>query len=442
MSDTQTERPASAPIKMETLLIGVVVLIAVLGLMYLSSQRQQALRSSPSGLDGMQIWLKSEGISARSFTGGHLIDRESVGLLVLPVYDSRLDEDRPSPRTKQDLLMQQDEIDQRSAVLLRKAQQVPALIVLPKWRSGMRLTGLAHPLLLLEDTRLDALAKSLTADKAARLTYARAPFVELGYDGAPGKSLSARLYAAQLLDAPGCTPVIGQADAALLVECPLPTTGDAKKGETVLILSDPDLINNHGLRLGDNAWITARLIEARAGSNTVLIDYSREYWFAREKGQRSYERSWSDLLRFLAPPFTWLWIGAGIMMALTLWRAAVHFGARREDLETIGASKAVAINARARLMRLTGQDGALIRAYASSRLAAMAALLFGPAHARDYSERAAFLRFLARRHPDQAAALEQALARIDSLDPYSSAADAMRHVDDLEQILEQITDGT
>ena len=113
--------PAPRPLRLETVIIILICALALAAGWYLYSQRQQALRSSPAGLDGLQIWLAANGVSARNFTGGWPIDQTKVGLLVLPVYDTLLDEERAPARTKEDLLQQQDEFEQLSKPISEKA---------------------------------------------------------------------------------------------------------------------------------------------------------------------------------------------------------------------------------------------------------------------------------------------------------------------------------
>ncbi len=105
---------------------------------------------------------------------------------------------------------------------------------------------------------------------------------------------------------------------------------------------------------------------------------------------------------------------------------------------TTGGGKLQAIRARARLMRLTGQDGALLTDYAAARIAATAARLVGPGHARQIGEEQAFLRYLARRRPDLSTRLAEALDRLKALPARIPATTAIHHVEDLEQILELI----
>jgi len=437
MSNTTSSSPPSAP-RIEFVVFGLIAVVALAALWYVFSQQQQSLRRSPSGHDGLQIWLASNGVSAQNFTGGWLIDETSVGLMVLPVYDSALDESRNSPTTQQELLLQQEEYDLASAVIVRKAQRVPALVVLPKWRTGMRLTGIAHPILNIERSRFRDTFRKLTGDSSAEPVLSRTPFTDFRYETGEGDTLTARIYAAQMFKSENCAPIIGRQDAMLLAECPL-ATPEGDPADSVLVLSDPDLLNNHGLRLGDNARIALDFLQTEAGEGNIVIDYSRDVWLRDPYVEPDRERTWEDLARFFDPPFLALWIGAAIVFALFLWRASLRYGAVRPEATELGAGKDIAVQARARLLRLSGQDGALAREYATARLAATASALFGPSHARHYAGEAAFLNYAERRHPALAPRLRSVLDAIHALPARLTAAEAIQYIDQLEQVLEQIT---
>lgn len=429
---TDIAPPTRAPLRADLVIVALVAVLALAGLAYVMSQRQQVLRSSPVGLDGLQPWLAAQGGSAQSFTGGWLLDPAGIGLLVLPLYDTRPGEDRAPALDKTQLLFQQDETDLDWQPLRDKIDSVPALVVLPKWRSGMRLTGIAHPALLVDGARLDALLQSLTGEDAIRLTRIPQVRTSLPYRDATGTDRMAELYAAQLFDAGRCDPLIGQGAQTLLASCPI-----AGSDRSVLILSDPDLLNNHGLRLGDNAEIARDVLLAAAGTGSIVIDYSRDDWLADPEAPIQRERTWSDLLRFFQPPFLALWLGALMTLGLVLWRSFRRAGPVLADPAPDGG-KLQAIRARARLMRLTGQDGAMLVDYAAARVTATAARLVGPGHARQIGEEQAFLRYLSRRRPDLAARLGDALATLKALPPRIPATTAIHHVDALEQILELI----
>lgn len=428
--------PGRPSLRADAVIIAVVVVMALGAIGYVLSQRQQALLSSPVGLQGLQLWLTSKGGSAQGFSGGWILDPKTVGLLVVPMHDTDPGQDMKPARSKEELLFQQDESDLNWPAIFDKIERAPVLIILPKWRSGMRLTGIAHPALLVSDAPVNAILHKLTGEPTIRMNRSAQVFTALPYQTADGTELTTEIYAAQLFDGTACDPIIGSGAQTLLAECPV-----RGSGARVLILSDPDLLNNHGLRLGQNADIAEDFLLSAAPEGRVILDYSSDNWFADKAEPIRRDRSWADLQRFFAPPFLTLWVGAGLMFALVLWRSL-----RRAE-PVIAADgkdrgKLQAIHARARLMRLTGQDGAMLGDYAAARLSATAARLVGPGHARQIGEERAFLRHVARRRPELSERLAATLARLHALPPRISAAAAIHHVEDLEQILELIANDT
>lgn len=441
MSDTSTANRSGGP-RIEVIVIAVVCVIAALAFWYVMSQRQQTLRSSPSGLDGLQVWLTSNDVTSYNFAGGWPIDQTTVDLLIVPVYDTALDVARTPSASKEEYLLQSDEYDLASEAILTKAQTVPTLVILPKWRSGMRLTGIAHPVLLIDQGKIRDTLGEITGGGAADLVYGRTPFTEFSYRSTDGATLEARLYAAQMFRKEGCDPIIGTSEAMILGSCPLPADAQSDEDgarDRVLVLSDPDLLNNHGLRLGDNAQIAADFLSSQTDEGNIVIDYSRISWLRDPFQEPVRERTWADLSRFFGPPFLILWLGAGFLLTLFLWRAALRYGPVLRERTTLGSGKALAIEARARLMRLSGQDGALVHEYAAARISAVAAALFGPSHARHYASEDEFLSFADRRHPDKAVRLRSVLAEIRRLPARIHAAEAIHLIDEFEQVLEQIT---
>ena len=436
MSDTTAPGTKSRP---EIWIVGVIAVLLIGVFWYVSGERQTQLRRSPAGMDGLHAWLQSQDIDSRTFTGGWSIEADTVGLRVMPLYDTNVRASRAAPTTKEELLLQIDENDMRSWPLIRKREVVPTLYVLPKWRSGMRLTGIGHPALLIPQDDVERILGSVVSERRNDMVFSRAPFTDIPYE-ADGETLTARLYAAQLFEGRFCDPVIGEPGAMLLASCRLPVgAGRARGTGRYFVLSDPDLLNNHGLRLGDNAAIAADLLPKLGAEGTIMIDYSDDVWISSGASfADTGERTWSDLWQFFAYPFSILWASAGFLMLLALWRAALRYGPILPEGSASSAQKAVAIRARARLMRLSGQDGALIGDYAQTRIAAVAAHAYGPSAAQQNAE-AVVLRLARARGDGRDTALKATLERIKALPVYATASDAIAEVDALESILSELS---
>lgn len=439
MTDASRGAPEPQKIGANTILLSLVALIVIAAFGYVLSQRKPELRTSPVGMDGLRIWLTSEGQDAQSFLGGWPLVADEIGLLIVPIYDTALEEDRTPPTTKEELISQQDEYDLDLRTVQAKARRVPTLVVLPKWRSGMRLTRIAHPILRADTRRIARLGDDLINGNGFEIKNARRPFLRLGYDGPDGARRNATIYAAQLFSAPQCRPIIGDEDGMILGECPLAVTDEQR---TAFVLSDPDLLNNHGLTLGDNAFIARDVVDDIARPGRIIVDYSSSNWLVSGAEASTRERTWADLLRFFSPPFTLIWVGVAIAFALLLWRSGVRFGPLLPAPAIGGASKTMAIAARARLMLLSGRDGALARDYMRARLAATASQLFGHAHARQLAGPDAFLAYTKRRHPALSSKLAESLNAIESLPAAATSRHALATLNDLDDVLEQITNDT
>ncbi|SNZ06617.1 hypothetical protein [Cohaesibacter gelatinilyticus] len=430
--------------RVETLAIMGVVVAAIVILFIVLSGRQAALRASNVGFDGLQVWLTANKMSAQSFTGGWQLEPDTIGLLVVPVFDSRFDQKRVAPKTKEEFLQQQDEYDLRFSPLSKKRSSVPTMVVLPKWRSGVRLADVAHPELLIENGRISDMLQRLLPDKQAALVPPTDAFTHIDYHGAEGQRLTATLYAAQLFASKYCNPVIGTQKAMILAECLF----EAGKSDGVdatgkfLILSDPDLLNNHGLKLGDNAFIARHFLKSRVGDNRVVIDYSESNWIKSTANIPKRERSWEDLLRFFEPPLLFLWLSSAFLFVLLTWRGAVRFGPAKVVAFNDGSKQSTMIAAFSKIMRISGQDGAMASEYATARISAVASSLFGPAQARIMAREDNFVTYVRKRDSKLADRLSTALKKIHRLPSHASSEAAMKQIDELEQVLESIAHGS
>ncbi|PJI85764.1 hypothetical protein BC777_2110 [Yoonia maricola] len=436
MSET-APTPETAKQRPELILIAIFVVIGLAVLFYFSSQQQQQLRSSASGMDGLQVWLKSEGHDAQSFAGGWTINAETLGLLITPLYDTDIDDDRTPPSTKEELLFQQDEFDLWTWQIQDRAALVQTMVVLPKWRSGVRLTGLSHPALLVDRNRTQATLERIAGNDIGAVGHIPQPFSDFTYQTPEGDRLTARFYVAQVFEGRGCDPIIGDVGEMILGFCTVDGTGD-----DILVLSDPDLLNNHGLRLGQNARIAESLLPQLAQDGRILIDYSQDIWITQEREVVQHERSWSDFLRYFDYPFSVLWGGGLILILITFWRAGLRYGPIVDAVSKLSARKGQAISARAKLMRMTGQDGALLDDYVTARMSAVSSALFGPVISGAATKEQAYLKHMKRLNPSLTDKLTELLDEMRDLPPHLPASAAISYVEAFELTLEQLAHDT
>ena len=418
----------------EYLATAVIVIVAVLALLFLASGRQTTLRADETGFDGLQIWINQNGVSGQTFTGGWPLDPSGIGLLIIPLFDTELIKARSIPKNKEELLRQQDEYDLQLTSVVARYKQIPSLIILPKWRSGMRLTEIAHPELLVDGERVKKSLRRLLLDDSAELSQAKNGFSDFSYQSKDQGTLEASIYSSQSFTSSRCIPLVGSNEAIILGECSYGYTIKSK----FLLLSDPDLLNNHGLKLGDNAAVAIDLLKTRAKEKRVVIDYSIRSWLLTDTRHKKRDRTWADLLRFFEPPFQALWIIAGCLFVLFLWRGGTRFGPTRKFDFNDASKRSNMIDAFAKIMRLSDQNGSIAKEYVNARLSNIASTLFGHSQANYMANKDRFLGYLDKRDKKLAEDLLTAIDNVQNLPVKASGEVTMKHIDRLEIVLERV----
>lgn len=404
-------------------LLGVIALIVILGM---SSNRPPSLNKSALGFDGLVSWSAQNGRSTRSFSGGSALGQDTVSLRVLPLYDSRVDSfDFPLGQDVSDPYLRADLRPISRRVVQAKIETLPTLIIYPKWRDGVRRTGLLHA-----DFRVFGQTPEAFATINRIVTdYGNSSDNDLDPEDMPPPIMLPRpiaptadvvtavsvpvpgewggghatLHAPQLVElGPGCEMLVGEGEQALLQMC-------TWQGHRYWILSDPDVMNNHGLARADNARIALSVLDTLTDDGEIVVDYSQRAWIT---GGEELGRQWSDLMRVFEPPLLWLWLAAALLALLTLWRGAIRnrpppaiFGFAH------GAARRTVLEAQAKLMRRTGRDGALLRALAENRLAELCLAVLGR-EGRGGDPRARLIDSLRRKDEELALRLHETLNEI------------------------------
>jgi hypothetical protein len=329
-----------------------------------------------------------------------VLEPDTVSLRVLPLYD--VDLRRHGDQTNDpEAVMTETDRDIPTYVVERKIETIPTLIVLPKWRSGVRQAAAVHPELLISESSARTIASQIEGNIGTLVREKDVAEVTGETPSGSGYTLHYR----QTLSGSSCTPMIGTKDAMLLGRC-----RNDNATHTFWILSDPDLLNNHGLSQGGNAEAALNwLPDLASGDGDIVLDLTTSSWVRRFGGADAAQRSWSDLARFFAYPFSVIWWSLGILGALTFWRAWRRYGAadaRSEEEKGPQASRLVSIDTKARLLRLTGRDDALVRTHIDSRLEVLADDLLGPQRSRGSEGVDRLIAAIARRSPDLAAEYE------------------------------------
>ncbi|MFS2316693.1 hypothetical protein RMQ97_02035 [Maricaulis sp. D1M11] len=432
-----------------------VICVAGLGLFIVimsnMPERNPPLPRSALGFDGLTLWLEANDQPVRRVDNARRTEVWDVDLRVLPVFVGR---DRPlrfvsgDPET---LYLQAPDHEISISVLRRKIINVPTLLVYPKWSDGVRLSGLMHEDFLLHDanpgvahfgqqrpvalTETDEIGDAddnsdqdfgpdgaVEAALPADPPVLKLPMVFVSQTDVTQEERIAvpdRLGGGQLtVRAPqwmhvrqDCKPLIGDAERALLAQC-------QHSGWDYWVLSDPDVLNNFGLAQSENSQVALALIEFLSDARDsneyrypVMVDYSQ----IEEGLQDGRARTWADLMRFVQPPFLFLWLGAFLLFLLAFWRGTVRdrpvasmFGFAH------GAARRTVMQSQARIMHYTGRNGSMLRILADIRVSQLSRRLIGR-EPRALDRQALLIDVLHRRDEGLADRLQSLLNEIASL---------------------------
>jgi len=270
---------------------------------------------------------------------------------------------RPEPRTA--VVVAEPSLDRERgpAEGLRLRQRLEsesrALLVLPKWTGAPdpnRRGYLASAQLLPASVPAEVLAAAGIAGEVVRFAGSIAGDTWSGeLHGVPG------LGPAQLVSSKDLKPVLSSNGRLLVGE-------RSTVGGKLLVLTDPDLLSNHGLRRADDAALSVALIERLRAGGGVQFDESFH-------GAAQDDGPWRALLRF---PLVLAVLQALLAAALLLWGGMRRFGAPLPSDPPLPAGKAALIESMAELLRFGGHSAHALDRYLRSSLQEVAAALHAP----------------------------------------------------------------
>lgn len=331
------------------------------------------------GLDGTRTSAGADGYS-RSAIGHH-------GLLQLlrddgeVVLQSRVPRD-PGPCglfvvAEPDAVARGDDERLRTTI----DEVASALVVLPKRRGEL---DLAAPGWVASVELLPLGEVADTLKSVGEWADARMPRV-LRVDAAATDWTRARAWPAP--DLPGPLQLFANVDAIEpLIACEhgvlLGLVGE------LFVLSDPDLIANHGLGRGDNAALVLAVLRHLKSDGAIVFDETVH-------GHRLEPSVWHLVGTF---PFVLVPVHLLLVLAALAWTARGRFGAVAVVVPPIAAGKRFLIDNVADLLRAVGGPGPSLRRYGRQRLRRVAEALRAPAGLSDAQLRA----FVLARLPDTA----------------------------------------
>ncbi|MBX4949261.1 hypothetical protein HJA95_06600 [Rhizobium binae] len=412
------------------LTLGLLLALAALAIFALS--RSSDYDRSPLGNKGLELWLQAKGISVLR-SDPHVARAPSeISLRIIPLSIGHAE--AAASRSGDET----DDADPQNLSEEASRYALPTLVILPKWRGSVATEGVADKSGLVEFGDIsDELDKIGFSDFG--FARSKTAFEEAQPHLQSGQPIRIALYQAQTFERSslpsGCRELMGMSLGALLVHC--------ENHNQVYLLSDPDLLSNHGLALADNASFAVslvRLLRRGAATRPVYLDTAGEPLDSEKPADqgRSYERSSSDLKRFFAYPLSVIWGILVLVSATCFWRGAYRFGPPlREASANLELSKTAAIEATARLLRLSGNDGRMTGQFVLHLLSDKAQLLFGPGAGNEAGIDRLFKRLA---HHDQAAARalhSSAQALIDRGDAMTRA-DLHRNLETFRKLLGSI----
>lgn len=249
-----------------------------------------------------------------------------------------------------------------------KFLKVPRLLlVLPKWygqADEMKPAWISQALPMPRSTTLATLALVDKSNGQVLLKPWPAKWAvnEIGYN--PSGSGSA-----QLMTSKGMRPVVGTEEGMLVGEI---SDGDRR----VWVLSDPDIMSNHGLKNGDNAIFMVTLVEKlrrlnNSDSQAPLVFDETVHGFHQAEN--------SPLKMFFKFPFVVLTLLAGAAAILLILAGGGRFGAPQKPRPNLDFGKAHLIGNSARLLDYAGHQAEVLIRYVRLNVRAAAKALHAPA---------------------------------------------------------------
>ena len=275
---------------------------------------------------------------------GHRLLVDTLGRLDMPVVVSRSDSVARAGEgnllvVAEPVLGGPDADDPLGALL----EADPVLLILPKrdgWSDPAR-PGWLETAALRPASDVEAVVRRVLPDAAIVR-----PDTADGWYPALDRADPA-LPSPQLIRSPTLKPLIRAEEGTLLglVE---------RDGQRIWVLSDPDLIANHGIGLDDNAlWAVEAIDQIRPLGGTVIIDETIHGFLL--------ERSlWRLLFRF---PFVVATICACVAIAVLLWATGRRFGVPEPGDPPLKAGVAQLIDTTAGLFRLGNHGAEVLRRY-------------------------------------------------------------------------------
>jgi hypothetical protein len=226
----------------------------------------------------------------------------------------------------------------------------PVLLVLPKWTGHGTLKYADNFITIVSPVEESEVRRVL---EAAGLADAK--LVRLGRDDTPknwtsGWGATPELKSAQLLKSPTLVPIVSSDEGVLVGRIRRPGTG----GHEIYVLSDPDVIANHGLLHGDNAHVAVMAATAAAGHDAAVVFDETIHGFELHR---------SLVREMFAFPMVLVPAHVALALAVLLWAGMTRFGPAQPVAAELAAGRRTLIENTAELLAYGGHAGHSLSRY-------------------------------------------------------------------------------
>ncbi len=213
----------------------------------------------------------------------------------------------------------------------------------------------------------------------------------------------------QLITSRKLRPIVATANGILLGEV------KNQKGRTIWVLSDPDIIENHGLLQGANASFALNMI------NALLAEADADGPIVFDETVHGFSSTPSSPLQIMVKfPFGIVTGLAAIAIILLLWAATGRFGAPRTEQSALNFGKTGLIANSARLIERAGHQAMALQRYLRMTVRDVATQLHAPA-ANEETQTLSWLDHIGKsRGADQSCS--EIISRADGIEPHSARA--------------------
>lgn len=251
-----------------------------------------------------------------------------------------------------------------------KTRKAPLVIVLPKWAAGDvrkdRPDWLSRVRLLPEERVLELAGRgadpNLREGSLGRVRDAQQCFAT--WPGESRKAVQIEIETIQLLQPDeDLHPLVECAGGALVAQ-----RYETNESPRIVLIADPDLLNNQGLDEGDNALVTYQVFKRGLGARGAVFDETI-HGFTRTRGLLN------EVLRF---PLVLAVVQGLILLGVVLWAGIGRFGKPLPVSLGLAAGKEILIDNTAKLLANGGHAADGVVRYFRQETRAVAAHYFLP----------------------------------------------------------------